>query len=541
MSNDPMKIARPLHNGHLRTPGLSALSAAVVLACAPHAHAVHVNSDGYGQALIYPYYTVRGGFTTLFTVVNAQDNFKAVKVRFLEARNARPVLDFNLYLSPQDTFTGALVPTVRGARLITNDNSCVTPSDLFVEMRTDSAGLPLNEFKNYLYTGSNTDNADLATLDRTREGYFEVIEMGTIEPDHPSNDSFAKVAQQTLTGYIKQNSAGVPANCGALDAFENFPGNTAVRRFPNIGTQLLLPPKGGLSGRVSLIDAELGANLSYRAVALDSLTDQVNYSAPGVLGGASLAAANPPISITVTKEGMVRARWPETLAGRINAVSAALMRASILNEYVLDNATASQTDWIVTFPTRGLHFGLNPVTAPFATVCEEFEATPVNREGVKRQTVPAAVPTLPPTPPGAVPASVFCNAANVLAFGDATRGSLTGSVSLAALKNYEPGVSGPTIAAFITQSTTTAGNRTTPSLRGVQGPNGVFQVSLRKPARTIVPVSATLIRSDATTATVPGVHLGLPAVGVMLHNYGNAGVSSRYGGVIEHKYLVVAE
>ena len=97
------------------------------------ANAVNLNPDGLGQVLIYPFYTVDGGNNTQISVVNTTNRVKAVKVRFLEARNSKEVLDFNLYLSPFDVWTGATVsPPVERfatgpATLITSDNSCTVP------------------------------------------------------------------------------------------------------------------------------------------------------------------------------------------------------------------------------------------------------------------------------------------------------------------------------------------------------------------------------------------------------------------------------
>jgi len=73
------------------------------------AQAVHVNSDGHGQVLIYPYYTVQNGFDSYINLVNTTNKVKAVKVRFLEGKNSQEVLDFNLYLSPHDEWAGVIV------------------------------------------------------------------------------------------------------------------------------------------------------------------------------------------------------------------------------------------------------------------------------------------------------------------------------------------------------------------------------------------------------------------------------------------------
>ena len=71
------------------------------------AMAVMLNPRGTGQVLIYPYYTVNGGNTTLMSVINTTAQGKAMKVRFHEAYNGRTVLNFNLYLSPFDVWTAA--------------------------------------------------------------------------------------------------------------------------------------------------------------------------------------------------------------------------------------------------------------------------------------------------------------------------------------------------------------------------------------------------------------------------------------------------
>ena len=106
--------------------GLSALGATGA------AQAVSVNHDGLGQALIYPYYTVRepkvgASYNSLLSVVNSTGSAKAVKVRFLEGKNSREVLDFNLYLSAKDVWTAAIIPTTDGAGIFTADTSCTTP------------------------------------------------------------------------------------------------------------------------------------------------------------------------------------------------------------------------------------------------------------------------------------------------------------------------------------------------------------------------------------------------------------------------------
>src|SRR5688500_4965089 len=134
-------------------------------------NAVNLNPDGLGQVLIYPYYTVNGGNNTLISVVNTTDEVKAVKVRFLESLNSREVLDFNLYLSPFDVWTAAVTQAAAGgpARIVTTDRSCTVPA----------IPAPGENFRNFAYTGSFQDDG-VDTLDRTRDGHIEMIEMGVV-------------------------------------------------------------------------------------------------------------------------------------------------------------------------------------------------------------------------------------------------------------------------------------------------------------------------------------------------------------------------
>src|SRR6478735_1168725 len=101
----------------------AALAGVSALGVTGAAQAVNVNPDGLGQVLIYPYYTTRADSTgnaygTLLSVVNSTATAKAVKVRFLEGKNSKEVLDFNLFLSPFDVWTAGIVPmgdTIGGA------------------------------------------------------------------------------------------------------------------------------------------------------------------------------------------------------------------------------------------------------------------------------------------------------------------------------------------------------------------------------------------------------------------------------------------
>ncbi len=486
-------------------------------------HAVHVSPGGTGQVLLFPYYTARGGYNTLITVVNTQDNTKAVKVRFLEGKNSREVLDFNLFLAPNDIWTGAVVGTAAGARLVTNDNSCVLPLDLFTETRVDAQGLAPNEFKNTQYTGANVDSTTMASLDRAREGFFEVIEMGVIDPINSS-----------VIAFIKPGSSNRPVNCSALTSYEPTPGNTNAVRFPNVGAPLMIAPQGGLTGRASLIRADDGSNFTFSATALEAWSDKVAYTIAGDLGP-SLADVSPRTSMVLVGEGTVTAQWAE---GR-DAVSAALMRYSVKNEFILDSGTASKTDWVVTFPTKRFYVavGPGPAQAPFSSnfatngPCDPYGYSIFDREARLAGSRSC---------PGGCNGERVCWTANIMPFATPNLALSANNFSLLSLSNEVSG------------ALTNPGPYTTLALNARQGPNGTFSLNFNNTLpssvppftniqSTVAPTSATLTPTSGVARTIRGVHFGLPVIGFMMHNYRNGSVQSSYGGVIEHKFTTRIE
>ena len=510
------------------------------LVAAGNANAVHINPEGLGQVLFYPYYTVRNNYITALSVVNTTNLTKAVKVRFLEGKNGREVFDFNLFLSPADIWTGVVLPTADGTKLETGDNSCVTPSDLFGNnngaIRNDTTGLPLNAFNNTQYTGVNVDSPTLGTLDRTREGYIEVFEMGI-------------VVDATMAALIKHNVVGVPANCAALDGYDALSGPVAPAiKLPG---PYLGSPAGGLTGRASIINAASGANYTYDVTALDGwwapvapAPGNVPYSAAGVVTPSIsqqvgidtvsyvLVTGNPAVA---NSSGVLRAVW----ASPREAVSAVLMRTNTINEFVTDAGTKSKTDWVITMPTKRDYVGVGSGKPSglfrnnFATTevgaCEAYAYRAFNREaGGPNNTGPIVLPAalLPPKQPVEEPN--LCWQTNVIELGES---GLLGSTNSTPLTKFGTG--------FTSQGAVTRGAAfATLSRRDLQGPNGWGFIAFgatanaAQAAQSITPLSATL-----NGVAVLGTHFGLPVIGMMFHNYTNSAVASTYGGVISHKYL----
>ena len=309
--------------------------AAALSAAVPSAEAVVLNPQGLGQVLIYPYYTVNG-FGTLLSVVNSTQKGKALKVRFREGYNGRYVLDFNLYVSPFDAWTAELYDDGTGlAAIATRDNSCTVPE--IPAAPEIGPGVKAVPFRIGEFSEPNSDGGP-AGIARTREGYFEIIEMGEV----------VNGTHNTLEA-ITQDATGRPADCEQLsEAWTGTNGYWAI----NPQTDLT-PPGGGLYGAESIINVGEGTMYTVNALAIDGFSDVVQNTLPGDERGPDLNTA------TKNAAGLVSAYVP--IGNHLvqadyqkpeDAISALFMADSLFNEYVVNQSVGATSDWIVTFPTK---------------------------------------------------------------------------------------------------------------------------------------------------------------------------------------------
>lgn len=362
---------------------------AVLLAAAP-AYSVYVSADGEGQVLIYPYYTVQsaGGnaFNTYISIVNHAADSKAIRVRLRESRDGRTVASLNVFLGQRDVWTAVLVPEGAGARLLTRDSSCTEPL------------LPTLDGVSSLAITSSEG------IERTREGYIEVLEMATLGP------LMLNAAEHTTTGR--------PSNCAALQQPIAEP---------------MGPPSGGLSGTLTLINVADGSDFSVNADALAELALRPYYRPASDSYPGFGAAEVEPVSVVNAGGVIYRSVWPTGL----QAVAGAYMRSEAMGEYTLDEATRSMTDVMLTFPTRAYQLSdlLPGVSAPFTRAgfwepgCgsgESFQASFANRNQFYADSAFGSIPGLPNAHPR------ICATAAVIPVGHMSAqsiASLTGSLS----------------------------------------------------------------------------------------------------------------
>jgi hypothetical protein len=496
-----------------------ALFAAVVagLGTIGTAEAVFIAPNRTGQALVYPYYTVQNSGTnswnTYISVVNTTSEAKAVKVRILEGRTSSEVLDFNLFLSPNDVWTAAIIPSDAtdgsAGRIITSDASCTAPA-------IPSGGEP---FRNTQYV---SQAAGLGRgLDRTREGYIEMIEMASLTG---------------ATAAAVTHANGVPDDCTVVQT-----NSTAAIAADS------LPPSGGLTGTGTLINVNNGMDAGYKPDALDAFSDSANYTGPGSTSP-SLQDASPATSVyfnsgytpsiaggsiyaTVYRSDFLS---PFTdLTSGAQATASVFMHESVLNEYVLDTGTASLTDWVVTQPIKSAFVTTATAAAPYSNVltssgaCEVVSFTYFDRE--ERSATAGGIDFSPLPPSG--PASSICWESTVLSIrngaahmptDDAISGVL-GSRNTTSISITDSFQNGWAALTFV-------GDNAVASGVGLASVNG----------------EAVSVGSDVLAATVvPGapVFYGLPVTGFMIRTFSNGTLAcstgscqGNYASLFDHAY-----
>ncbi|MGN6519466.1 MAG: hypothetical protein ACTHK2_08595 [Dokdonella sp.] len=316
----------------------STLAAAAVI-LGVDAQAMHVDPQGLGQVLVFPYYSANGGNDTLFAITNTRAHAKAVRVRFHEGYDGRGVLDLDVYLPPHGAWSASVTAPAGDAspaRLVTGDDACTVPA--LASRSIDFSGTS--------YAGENaptgpTGHADGGpqSADRTREGHFDVFEMGEVTGNQHGS------AQAIATG-----------DCAAIAAAWAPGGAWDADPDADLGA-----PAGGLYGVEYVVDVARGTMFGVDAVAIDGFRAAPMHTAPGAampdLDSASAGADGRYAALVGVNGG------PRTLQYErpVDAVSALFMAASLEGDYTRSESIGARTDWIVTAPTK--RFYVDPALA----------------------------------------------------------------------------------------------------------------------------------------------------------------------------------
>lgn len=451
---------------------------------------LQVDPSNMGHMLLVPYFNAQAGNTTVFHVVNTDtQNGKAVKVRFRGASNSDDILDFQLFLSPGDVWTGAVSESASGvAQLVTNDGTCTAPAI------AKGVATPFNtqRLNSKLSAGEKAN--------QTREGYLEIFNMADI----PMTASGTK----DLYNAIKHVKGNAPCAVEGSDARKLLNG-IAVRDFSVLpaGSSITLEqearkagfdtPTGGLMGDWYIMNVAQTTTFAGAATAVAAKTAAgvngrgnfvhfpqansviasgtiANYTSDPLLSAGFVwngtAYVNKPSTATVVARNydLPDMSTPYTVTTPGTAVTpgvqadnltTAIAVTSVTNQYAMDSVVSAKTDWVFSMPTRRYQvaanydaatndnayrvFTKNPATAG-ATDWFHAGNTSVDTAGNicvkadsqqfwdREENTPepgAEEPVFSPSTPGEAAVVRFCGEVSVLTFKDANTSVLGATVA----------------------------------------------------------------------------------------------------------------
>lgn len=319
------------------------------------ADAIEVAESGIGNALIVPYFTAQDGNMTVLHVTNTDmKNGKAVKVRFRGAANSDDILDFQLYLSPGDVWTGSVTKSADGvAQLTSTDNSCTIPS-----LQGISAPFVTGRLDQKL-EGDALKNG-------TREGYVEIFNMADIPENKDPKSLYTTIKH--VNGKAPCDPAFMNADFGT-GLNQNFTKQADAEAFG------FTAPTGTLQGNWYIVNVPQTTTYSGSATALKTITavDGKDAASNFTFFPQALEAVSKTDMVGKTADPLLLAGIVEggfydlpdlstpfvadpTLATAAVAQAAALTDAlavtTVRNQFVLDSAISGKTDWLLSMPSR---------------------------------------------------------------------------------------------------------------------------------------------------------------------------------------------
>jgi len=340
--------------------------------------ALEVNTNGVGQINVLPYYSVQDSYNTLMTITNTDtENGKAVKIRFRAAEWSDDALDFQIFLSPADVWTGAFGMVDGQLVLKTSDKSCTLPASLDGQQFT-------------------TIRVEGGSVDRLKEGYVEIITMADIPPKLNGADPLdASNTANPLFTAVKHVSGVAPCGATVTGLVENStriarPGTVADNATAqdaaaaNAQGSWLTPPTSSLTSSATVIAVQDSKAFTVPGVAIRGVPadfPEVQYFRQSNTSSnfASNAAAR-----LLTAD---RLFWPEATgaaypvfqfdlpdlstpfvaAGNAEArrdeIAALLQKAAVATDYVIASSIQASTDVVLSQPVRRYFYEYAAVAA----------------------------------------------------------------------------------------------------------------------------------------------------------------------------------
>lgn len=345
-----------------------------------------------GDIVLVPYFSAQGGNATLLSITNTDTlNGKAVKVRFRGAANSDDIYDFQVFLSPTDVWTANISKGADGrAVLKTSDVSCTKPS---------AAVLNATPFVTGRLSPTLTGDA---LANGTREGYIEILSMADIPKNATTGSGVVGLpvlvnngsnggdgVTNTLYTATKHVKGVAPCSGSAFTALDTLTLDTTQPEFVAKG---MTPSTGGLIANWTIINtvnsaawSGAGTELSFPNVSEGTGEAKHVIYAPQTAASvtASQATAWTADPLLTTDRSAIKAGtyaaesgspiiaagaydfpdlstpwYVKTLtpvpspAGVAHALQRALMKSSVVGEFMTDPTINGSTDWVFSMPTR---------------------------------------------------------------------------------------------------------------------------------------------------------------------------------------------
>ncbi len=323
----------------------------------PTATALEQSEGGAGHILVVPYFTSQNDNMSVFHVVNTDTvNGKALKVRFRGAANSDDILDFTVFLSPGDVWTGSVQGNENGSYFFTNDKSCTLP---------DIRGQQVQFVTDRLPSGADAS--------QTKEGYIEILNMADI--------SGTTTAMYKATKHV---NGVAPCTSDVLDATLSInpldAASVATAKTSGFDT-----PSGKLTADWYILNVNQTTTFSGAATAIAAtggngrgnfvLFPQDETNSAATAGNAAQLTADPLLKGNIVKPVnfdfpdlstpyLVATANPEAQASRLTQ---AVANTGVSNQFALDTVISAKTDWVLSMPTRRYSVGADYTKTAGAT------------------------------------------------------------------------------------------------------------------------------------------------------------------------------